>query len=109
MFSTPCLSFFEINVVQSLEAEDLGVMIMTADIIYQLDVQFREYIDSVSSQFKDEYRKQAVFPVLMEIIPNKVFARKDPIIFGVEVKRGTLRLGTPICALDEGVTFDYNF
>jgi len=83
-------------------AEDLGVMIMTADIIYQLDVQFREYIDSVSSQFKDEYRKQAVFPVLMEIIPNKVFARKDPIIFGVEVKRGTLRLGTPICALDEG-------
>lgn len=83
-------------------AEDLGVMIMTSDIIYQLDVQFREYIDSVSSQFKDEYRKQAVFPVLMEVIPNKVFARKDPIIFGVEVKRGTLRLGTPICALDEG-------
>ena len=38
-----------------------------------------------------------------------ILKQKDPIIFGVEVKRGTLRLGTPICALDEGVTFYYIF
>merc|ERR1719336_1812850 len=95
---------FDVDIAQDAAdlAEESGIRIMTADIIYQLQVQFQEYIDSVSSQFKDEYRDKAVFPVLMEIIPNKIFARKDPIIFGVEIIRGSLRLNTPICALDEG-------
>eukprot|EP00492_Amphilonche_elongata_P001171 TRINITY_DN1708_c0_g1_i1.p1 TRINITY_DN1708_c0_g1~~TRINITY_DN1708_c0_g1_i1.p1 ORF type:complete len:326 (-),score=106.02 TRINITY_DN1708_c0_g1_i1:2-979(-) len=82
-------------------AEETGIQIMTAEIIYQLQVQFKDYIENVSSNFKEEYRDKVVFPVLMTIIPNKVFARKDPIIFGVEILRGSLRLNTPICALDE--------
>jgi hypothetical protein len=40
----------------------------------------------------------AVFPVVLKIFPQHVFNAKDPIVLGVEVVRGILKLGTPICA-----------
>jgi len=81
-------------------ADSEGVQIMTADIIYHLQTQFQEYIDLVKAEQKANVAEDAVFPVMLEMIPEKVFARKDPIILGVQVKRGSLRIGTPICALN---------
>ena len=39
----------------------------------------------------------AVFPSIIRILPQHVFNQKDPIIVGVEVVEGTLKVGTPLC------------
>ena len=40
----------------------------------------------------------AVFPSIIRILPQHVFNQKDPIIVGVEVVEGILKVGTPLCA-----------
>jgi translation initiation factor 5B len=44
----------------------------------------------------------AVFPSIIKILPQHVYNQKDPIIVGVEVVEGILKVGTPLCvpALD---------
>ena len=37
----------------------------------------------------------------MKILPNCVFAKRDPIIIGVKVEDGQLRQGAPICVADK--------
>jgi translation initiation factor 5B len=37
-----------------------------------------------------------VFPCVLNILPNAVFNQKDPIILGVEVMDGILKIGTPL-------------
>jgi len=39
----------------------------------------------------------AVFPSIIRILPQHVFNQKDPIILGVEVVEGILKIGTPLC------------
>ena len=44
----------------------------------------------------------AVFPSVVKILPQHIFNTKDPIIVGMEVVEGILKVGTPLCipALD---------
>jgi translation initiation factor 5B len=39
----------------------------------------------------------AIFPSIVKILPQHVFNQKDPIIVGVEVVEGILKVGTPLC------------
>ncbi|XP_076925220.1 uncharacterized protein LOC143587962 [Bidens hawaiensis] len=78
-------------------ADDIGVKIMVADIIYHLFDQFKRYIDDLKEEKKREAADEAVFPCVLKIMPNCVFNKKDPIILGVEVIEGILKIGTPIC------------
>lgn len=39
----------------------------------------------------------AVFPSIIRILPQHVFNQKDPIIVGVEIVEGILKVGTPLC------------
>lgn len=38
-----------------------------------------------------------MFPSIIRILPQHVFNQKDPIIVGVEVAEGILKVGTPLC------------
>ncbi|XP_071716410.1 uncharacterized protein [Rutidosis leptorrhynchoides] len=78
-------------------ADDLGVKIFIADIIYHLFDQFKAYIDNLKEEKKKEAAEDAVFPCVLQIMPNCVFNKKDPIILGVDVIEGILKIGTPIC------------
>lgn len=78
-------------------ADDLGVKIFIADIIYHLFDQFKAYIDNLKEEKKKEAAEDAVFPCVLKIMPNCVFNKKDPIILGVDVLEGILKIGTPIC------------
>nr|XP_043636466.1 eukaryotic translation initiation factor 5B-like [Erigeron canadensis] len=78
-------------------ADDLGVKIFIADIIYHLFDQFKAYIDNLKEEKKREAAEDAVFPCVLQIMPNCVFNKKDPIILGVDVIEGILKIGTPIC------------
>lgn len=78
-------------------ADELGVRIFCADIIYHLFDQFKAYIDNLKEEKKKEAAEDAVFPCVLKIMPNCVFNKKDPIVLGVEVLEGILKIGTPIC------------
>ncbi|KAI3820046.1 hypothetical protein L1987_13902 [Smallanthus sonchifolius] len=55
------------------------------------------YIDNLKEEKKKEAAEDAVFPCVLQIMPNCVFNKKDPIVLGVDVKEGVLKIGTPIC------------
>ena len=77
-------------------AEELNVKIFTADIIYHLFDQFKAYVEDVRQAEKRAASADAVFPCVLEIMPNCIFNKKDPIILGCEVKEGQARVGTPL-------------
>jgi len=43
-----------------------------------------------------------VFPCVLRILPQYIFNKKDPIVIGVEVVEGILKLGTPLTVPSTG-------
>jgi len=78
-------------------ADDVGVKIFTADIIYHLFDDFTKHMAQLAEQKKEESKLLAVFPCVLN--PVAVFNKKDPIVVGVDVTEGNLRLLTPIAAV----------
>jgi len=78
------------------------VTIFTADIIYHLFDQFTAYRNKALEDEKEALRDTAVFPCLLQIMPRMVFNQKDPIICGVEVLDGVVKVGTPLCIPKNG-------
>ena len=84
------------------QAEDLGVKIFTADIIYHLFDQFTAYLKSVKAEEQEAAKLEAVFPCVLRILPDCVYNKKDPILVGVEVVEGIAKVGTPLCIPSQG-------
>jgi translation initiation factor 5B len=78
-------------------AEELGIKIFQADIIYHLFDQFTAYMKDIVEQKKKEMAPSAIWPCWLKIVPGCVFNKKDPIILGVDIVDGSVRLGTPVC------------
>ena len=78
-------------------ADEVGVKIFTADIIYHLFDAFTAYQKEMLDAKRKESAAQAVFPCVLA--PVQVFNKKDPIVIGVDVIEGSLRIGTPIAAV----------
>ncbi|KAL6070634.1 eukaryotic translation initiation factor 5B [Balamuthia mandrillaris] len=79
------------------EAERVGVRIFTAEIIYHLFDQFTAYLEQIKEEEKREAMAKVVFPCVLEIMPDCIFHQKYPIVIGVRVKEGVLKIGTPLC------------
>ena len=78
-------------------ADSVGVKIFTADIIYHLFDDFTKHMAQLAEQKKEDSKLLAVFPCVLT--PITVFNKKDPIVVGVDVTEGNLRLLTPIAAV----------
>ena len=78
-------------------AEEEGIKIFTAEIIYHLFDQFTEYVQKCKNERTSKGNVDAIYPCVLETIKEAIFNRKDPIIIGVNVKMGQLRVGTPLC------------
>ena len=76
-------------------AKESGVRIFTAEIIYHLFDQFTAYMDTIKAARREKYADVAVFPVICRIIPTCIFNKRDPIILGVDIEEGILKVGTP--------------
>jgi translation initiation factor 5B len=87
-------------------AEELNVRIFKAEIIYHLFDQFSAFMNGLREERKAEAQANVVFPVILKILPQHIFNKKDPIVLGVEVTEGTIRIGTtltiPALSLDIG-------
>lgn len=77
-------------------AEELEMKIFTADIIYHLFDQFTAYMEEIREQQRDAAAEAVVFPSICRIIPQMVFNKKNPIVMGVDVEAGILRVQTPL-------------
>lgn len=78
-------------------ADEIGVKIFEADIIYHLFDKFTAHMKQLEEQRKEESKMLAVFPCVLR--PVAVFNKKDPIVIGIDVIEGNLRMTTPICAI----------
>lgn len=85
---------FDVKVTQEARelADELGVKIFLADIIYHLFDQFKAYIDNLKEEKKKEAADEAVFPCILKILPNCIFNKKDPIVLGVDVIDGIAKV-----------------
>lgn len=54
-------------------------------------------MQEVNEQKKAELANEAVFPCVLKILPEFQIRKKDPIIIGVTVLDGIVKVGTPIC------------
>jgi translation initiation factor 5B len=78
-------------------ADEIGVKIFEADIIYHLFDKFTAHMKQLEEQRKEESKMLAVFPCVLK--PVAVFNKKDPIVIGLDVIDGNLKITTPICAI----------
>ncbi|KAI4105177.1 MAG: hypothetical protein LQ339_003508 [Xanthoria mediterranea] len=90
---------FDVKVDKEAQAyaDEVGVKIFTADIIYHLFDDFTKHMAQLVEQRKEDAKLLAVFPCVLA--PVAVFNKKDPIVVGVDVTEGNLRLLTPIAAV----------
>ena len=76
-------------------AYDNSIKIIPAKIIYHLTDEYFKHEEEMKNIRKKEAMKKAVFPCILK--PVQVFNKKDPIVLGVDVLAGVLKIGTPIC------------
>jgi len=105
-----CILAFDVKVTREAQenAEDLGVRIFTAEIIYHLFDHFTQYLKDIREERKEEIQLDAVFPCILRILPENVFMKKNPLVFGVDVVDGILKIGTPIVVPDKLIPDDEN-
>lgn len=90
---------FDVKVDKEAQAyaDEVGVKIFTADIIYHLFDDFTKHMRELTEKRKEESKLLAVFPCVLK--PVAVFNKKDPIVLGVDVLEGSLRPLTPIAVV----------
>ena len=95
---------FDVPVTKEAVAmgEELNVRIFTADIIYHLFDQFTAYMEKVRTDKREAASKHVNFPCVLQIMPNCIFNKRDPIVVGVDIVKGIARVGTQICIPSQG-------
>ena len=80
-------------------ADEQGIKIFTADIIYHLFDAFTKHMAEIAEKKKEDSKLLAVFPCVLK--PVAVFNKTGPIVVGVDVIEGNLRMHTPIAAVKQ--------
>jgi len=83
-------------------ADEQGIKIFTADIIYHLFDAFTKHMDELVEKKKEESKMLAVFPCVLS--PVAVFNKTSPIVIGVDVVEGQLKINTPLAAVKTNPT-----
>ncbi|KAG5966753.1 hypothetical protein E4U58_002440 [Claviceps cyperi] len=90
---------FDVKVDKEAQAyaDEQGIKVFTADIIYHLFDDFTKHMDEMLEKKKEESKMLAVFPCVLK--PVAVFNKTGPIVIGVDVVEGQLKINTPIAAV----------
>ncbi|KAK5653860.1 hypothetical protein OQA88_7784 [Cercophora sp. LCS_1] len=95
---------FDVKVDKEAQAyaDEQGIKIFTADIIYHLFDQFTKHMDELTEKKKEESKMLAVFPCVLNTVA--VFNKTSPIVVGVDVVEGQLKINTPLAAIKTNPT-----
>ena len=121
-----CLLAFDVKIMPDAEtyANENGIQIFTARIIYHLFDEFTEYVEKCRNERKADKGGKAVFPCILQVsysiirrnlglnfflscikmVPDACFHTTNPIVIGVNVVEGVLKTGTPLCVPDREVS-----
>lgn len=81
-------------------ADENGIKIFQADIIYHLFDAFTKHQAEMLEKKKEESKMLAVFPCVLNTVA--VFNKTTPIVIGVDVIEGQLKINTPLAAVRTG-------
>lgn len=92
---------FDVKVLPDAQkyAEENSIKIFTANIIYHLTGFFTKYVEQVKEERRIAEGKDAVFPCVLKQVAT--FRKCDPIVLGVDVQSGVIKIGTPIALYRE--------
>jgi translation initiation factor 5B len=66
---------------------------------------FIKYVNEVREERKAKEGKEAVFPCVLKQVAT--FRKSDPIVLGVDVESGVIRIGTPLVVFREGEVYNF--
>lgn len=103
--SNPLLSVvlgFNVKVLDDAleEAGKEDIRIFTNDVIYRLLEEYKEYVDKRKEEEKLTILSALVKPAVLKILPEFIFRRSNPAVFGVRVEKGTLAPKTSLINQD---------
>ncbi|KAI5191151.1 translation initiation factor 5B [Nematocida sp. AWRm77] len=84
-------------------AQEMGVKIITAEIIYHLTEKYKAHMEEFWEKAAEALKDKIVFPCILKVVPGCFFTKRSPLIMGVCVQEGILRLGTPLVVIRDGV------
>ncbi|KAJ2004652.1 eukaryotic translation initiation factor 5B [Coemansia thaxteri] len=92
---------FDVKVDKDAEdmANEMGVKLFKADIIYHLFDAFTAHNAQILEQKRKDLAPQAIYPCVLTMVKGAVFHKNNPITIGVDVVEGQLHKGTPICVV----------
>lgn len=90
---------FDVKIDKEAEqyAEQENIKIFNADIIYHLFDSFTAYQEKLLEERRKDFLEYAIFPCALQTL--QIINKRGPMIIGVDVIDGELRVGTPICAV----------
>ncbi|GAV53691.1 hypothetical protein ZYGR_0AK01930 [Zygosaccharomyces rouxii] len=90
---------FDVKIDKEAEqyAEQEGIKVFNADIIYHLFDAFTKYQSDLLEQRRKDFLDFAIFPCVLQTL--QIINKRSPMIIGVDVAEGALRVGTPICTV----------
>ena len=99
----PCMLVFNMNVNKEIAeyAQQMSVKLIEDDVMYGLTKKFNQYVEDIQKIKQKELEKLVIFPCILSILPNCIFNKKSPIVCGVTVLEGILKVGTPICIINQ--------
>ncbi len=77
----------------------MGVTIFSSEILYHLYDKYMKYLAELREERKRLLGNSVVVPCVLKIDQNSIFKKTNPIIIGVKVIQGRLKIGTPIVVL----------
>ncbi len=72
------------------------ITICLENIVFKLIDHYHKFVKEYKQIIKKELIKNIVLPCILSIEKNCIFRQKDPLIFGVKIKKGNLHLGTKL-------------
>lgn len=90
---------FDVKVDKEAEqyANEQNIKIFNADIIYHLFDEFTAYQEKLLEEKRKANAADAIFPCVLKTL--QIINKRNPMIIGVDVVEGVLKVGTPICAV----------
>jgi translation initiation factor 5B len=80
-------------------AKKNNVTLLFDQTIYKLKSKYENHMKSISEKIKLEYGYMSY--VNLEILPQFIFLKTSPLLFGVKVKKGVLKNGTILTAIKD--------